>query len=518
MLKGSRVSGEAAVAAVVEIHHAGQGMASLLRHALAVFSSLRRQIMQLTAVILAAGQGTRMKSNLPKVLHPLGGQPLVLYSVETATAVTGSPPVLVIGYGAEMVREVVGDRARYAVQPQQLGTGHAVMMAREQAGPADHILVSYADMPLLTAATLSALAESHRKSGSLISLLTVVAEDPRGFGRIVRDASDQVLGIVEEAVATPEQLEIRELNAGVYCFDAGWLWRNLPEIPVSPKGEYFLPDLAAMALAQGYRVNAVRCEDEQELLGINTRVHLAEAEAVLRGRINRQWMEAGVTILDPATAYIEPGVTIGVDTVILPGTYLMGDTHIGSGCRIGPHSVLQNCEIGNGCVVQMSMLEDALMEDESNIGPFSHLRKGARLGRGAHMGNFGEVKNSTLGAGSKMGHFSYLGDAQVGEDVNIGAGTITCNFDGEHKHKTVIEDGAFIGSDSMLVAPLRIGQGAKTGAGSVVTHDVPAGAVAYGVPARVKGSSQASSASLEPAADHDADGHGSRKEPGGHEE
>ena len=442
--------------------------------------------MQLTAVILAAGQGTRMKSSTPKVLHPLGGRPLVLYSVDVATAVTGAPPVLVVGHGADEVQRVVGERATYAYQAQQLGTGHAVMQAREQAEArgAGQVLVTYADMPLLTAETLQGLVDSHQAEGCVMTLLTVIADDPRGFGRVVRDADGRVQGVVEEAVASPEQLAIRELNAGVYCFDAGWLWRNLPDVPVSPKGEYYLPDLVAMALAQGQPVNAVACEDESELLGINTRVHLAEAEAVLRDRINRGWMEAGVTMLDPAATYIEPGVVIGRDTVILPNTHLTGHTRIGSGCRIGPSSTIYNCEIGDGCVVQYSVLEDAVMEADSNIGPFSHLRRGARLGRGAHMGNFGEMKNSVLGPGSKMGHFSYLGDAQIGEDVNIGAGTITCNFDGERKHKTVIEDGAFIGSDSMLVAPLHIGRGAKTGAGSVVTHDVPAGAVAYGVPAR----------------------------------
>jgi bifunctional UDP-N-acetylglucosamine pyrophosphorylase/glucosamine-1-phosphate N-acetyltransferase len=444
--------------------------------------------MQLTAVILAAGQGTRMKSSIPKVLHPLGGRPLVLYSVETARAVTGTAPVLVVGHGADAVRGAVAERARYAVQAQQLGTGHAVLTARDvvQQSGADAVLVSYADMPLLTEETLRALAESHARSGCVMTLLTVIADDPRGFGRVVRDAEGNVQGVVEEVVATPEQLMIRELNAGVYCFDAEWLWRNLPVIPVSPKGEYFLPDLAAMALAQGCSINAVRCEDETELLGINTRVHLAEAEAALRQRINRGWMEAGVTMLDPATTYVEPGVTIGPDTVILPNTYLMGATRIGAGCRIGPSSIVQDCDVGDRCIILQSVLEEAVMEPDSNIGPFSHLRKGARVCRGAHVGNFGEMKNSTLGPGSKMGHFSYLGDAQIGEDVNIGAGTITCNFDGVRKHKTVIEDGAFIGSDSMLVAPLRIGRGAKTGAGSVVTHDVPAGAVAYGVPARVR--------------------------------
>jgi len=303
---------------------------------------------------------------------------------------------------------------------------------------------------------------------------------------VVRDALGHVQKVVEEPACTPEQLAIRELNACVYCFDAGWLWNNLPHVPVSPKGEYYLTDLVEMATTQGLAVNAVSCADEAELLGINTRVHLAEAEQVLRARINRRWMEAGVSLLDPGATYIESGVTIGQDTTILPNTYLRGHTSIGAGCRVGPSTVIENCQIGDGCVVTMSVLEDAVMEDESNIGPFGHLRRGSRVCRGAHVGNFGEIKNSTLGPGSKMGHFSYLGDAQIGANVNIGAGAITCNFDGQRKHPTIVEDDVFIGSDSMLVAPLRIGQGARTGAGSVVTHDVPAGAVVYGVPARIR--------------------------------
>ena len=338
--------------------------------------------MQLTAVILAAGQGTRMKSSTPKVLHPLGGRPLVLYSVDVATAVTGAAPVLVVGHAADEVQRVVGAGATYAYQAQQLGTGHAVLQAREQAEArgAEQVLVTYADMPLLTAETLQGLVDSHRAEGCVMTLLTVIADDPRGFGRVVRDADGRVQGVVEEAVASPAELAIRELNAGVYCFDAGWLWRSLPDVPVSPKGEYYLPDLVAMALAQGQPVNAVACEDESELLGINTRVHLAEAEAVLRERINRGWMEAGVTMLDPAATYIEPGVVIGRDTVILPNTHLMGNTCIGSGCRIGPSSTVYNCEIGDGCVVQYSVLEDAVMEPDSNIGPFSHLRQGRAVG------------------------------------------------------------------------------------------------------------------------------------------
>ncbi len=444
--------------------------------------------MRLMAVILAAGQGTRMRSALPKVLHPLAGVPLVCYSIATAAAVTGQKPVLVIGHGGDQVRAALGETARYVTQTEQLGTGHAVLQARELVqGQADVVLVTYADMPLLTAETLEQLIAAHTMGGATITLLTVVADDPRGFGRVARAATGQVQAIVEEATCTPAQLAIRELNAGVYCFAADWLWRILPALPLSPKGEYYLTDAVALAAEQGQRVHSVVADDPRELLGINTRAHLAEAEAAVRASINRRWMEAGVTMLDPATTYIEPTVTIGPDTTILPNTFLRGQTSIGGRCRIGPNTVIEDSRIGDGCAVTMSVVEEAVMEDESNIGPFGHLRKGARLCRGSHMGNFGEIKNSTLGPGSKMGHFSYLGDATVGANVNIGAGTITCNFDGERKHPTVIEDDVFIGSDSMLVAPLHIGRGAKTGAGSVVTRDVPADTVVYGVPARVKG-------------------------------
>jgi bifunctional UDP-N-acetylglucosamine pyrophosphorylase / glucosamine-1-phosphate N-acetyltransferase len=443
--------------------------------------------MQVTAVVLAAGQGTRMKSTLPKVMHRLGGQPLVWHAVQTATAVSGERPVLVVGHGGDQVRAALGDRARYVTQAQQLGTGHAVMQARSLLeGAADNVLVTYGDMPLLTEATLRDVLARHLKTGSTITMLTVMMDDPHGFGRVTRNAAGQVQAVVEEAQCTPAQLAIRELNAGIYCFDGRWLWPNLALLPLSPKGEYYLTDIIGIAVSQGQPVTAVVCPDASELLGINTRVHLAEAEAVLRARINRRWMEAGVTMQDPATTYIDASVTIGPDTTILPNTYLMGQTTIGAACRIGPNTSIADSQIADGCTVLMSVLEGATMDDEANIGPFGHLRKGAHMGRGAHMGNFGEMKNSTLGSGAKMGHFSYLGDATVGANVNIGCGTITCNFDGERKHPTIIEDDVFIGSDTMLVAPLHIGQGAKTGAGSVVTHDVPAGAVVYGVPARVK--------------------------------
>jgi len=447
---------------------------------------------KLASVILAAGQGTRMKSNLQKVLHPLMGKPMVSYAVETMQALTGTQPVLVVGREADAVREAVGRAAVFVEQTEQKGTGHAVLQARDVLqDQSDLVLVAYADMPLLTVETLRRLVEQQQQNAGPLAILTLMADTPRGFGRIVRDGSGAVLKIVEEAVATPEELAIQELNAGVYCFDAGWLWSRIDQIPLSlPKEEYYLPDLVGIAVGEGRRVEAVTTPDSAEVLGINTRVHLAEAERALRLRINERWMLAGVTIVDPDTTTIEPGVTIGQDTTVHPNTHLRGKTTIGAHCAIGPNTIVEDCQIGDRCKALASVLEQAVMEDDSNIGPFGHLRKGARLCQGAHMGNFGELKNSTLGPGAKMGHFSYLGDAHVGAEANIGAGTITCNYDGKQKHKTEIGEGAFIGSDTMLVAPVKVGKGAKTGAGSVVTHDVPDDAVAYGVPARVKGSTK----------------------------
>ncbi len=443
--------------------------------------------MDLAVVILAAGEGTRMKSDLPKVLHPLAGRPMVAYSLDTARELTDRPPVLVVGHGAETVTEAAGDDVISVIQSEQLGTGHAVLQARESLeGQSDLVLVSYADMPLLTAETLERLVEMQRQNSGPITMLTLVRENPRGFGRVVRDADGAVVEIVEEAVATPEQFAIRELNAGVYCFDAGWLWDHVDQIPLShPKEEYYLTDLVGMAVAEGRDVEAVIAEDPDETLGINTRLDLAEAERLLRRRINGRWMASGVTIVDPSTTYIEPDVAIGRDTVIRPNTHLRGRTSVGKRCTIGPNTIIEDSVVADGCVVLASVLEQAVMETGSDVGPFGHLRKGARLCEGAHVGNFGELKESTLGPGAKMGHFSYLGDTQVGAGANVGAGTITCNYDGERKHATVIEEGAFIGSATMLVAPVRVGKGARTGAGSVVTHDVPDGALAYGVPARV---------------------------------
>lgn len=449
--------------------------------------------MAVAAVILAAGQGTRMRSDLPKVLHPLCGQPMVLYSIQTAKEATGQTPVLVIGQAGARIQQVVGEAARYALQEPQLGTGHAVQQAQAMlADQADMLLVTLADMPLLTVETLQRMIAMQAANAGPISMATISVDDPRGFGRVVRDADGQVTGIVEEAQATEEQLAIRELNASIYCFRADWLWQALRRIPLSAKGEYYLTDVVQLAVADGYSVQALQLEDSSEAIGINTRIHLSEAETLLRQRINRKWMLEGVTIVDPATTYIEPDVMIGPDSVIWPNTHLRGNTFIGKSCTLGPNTIIHDSQMGDGCKIVSSVLEQALLEEHVDIGPFAHLRKGAHLASGVHMGNFGEVKNSYLGPGVKMGHFSYIGDATIHKNVNIGAGTITCNYDGEKKNHTEIGEDVFIGSDTMLVAPLKIGKGSKTGAGSVVTRDIPDYTLAVGVPARLVGKLESS--------------------------
>jgi bifunctional UDP-N-acetylglucosamine pyrophosphorylase/glucosamine-1-phosphate N-acetyltransferase len=441
----------------------------------------------LAVVILAAGQGTRMKSDLPKVLHPLAGRPMLVYSLDLAAQLCTDPPVLVIGHGADAVRQAAGGRARCIEQAPQLGTGHAVLQAAPLLeGNCQHLIVFYADMPLFRLDTLQRLIEQHRSQAATLTVLTVEPDNPRGFGRILRGEAGRVVAIVEEHEATPAQRAIRELNTGLYVFEADWLWAHLPRLPLSSKGEYYLTDLVRVAAQAGLRVESSVCADPSEALGINTRAHLAEAETLVRERINAQLMLSGVTLIDPATTYIEAGVRVGVDTVIYPNTHLQGSTCIGSACVIGPNTIIRDSTVGSHCQIEASVVDGATLEDEVDVGPFAHLRHGAYLCRGVHMGNFGEVKNSRLGPGTKMGHFSYLGDAMTGANVNIGCGTITCNYDGQRKHSTVIEDEAFIGSDTMLIAPVRVGHKAKTGAGSVVTHDVPEGAIAYGVPARIK--------------------------------
>jgi len=443
--------------------------------------------MTTAAIILAAGEGTRMRSKLPKVLHPLAGLPMIGHALAAVKSLVDLPPVVVVGYGADQVCQVIGDQAEYAVQEEQLGTGHAVSSARTKLqGRADTIIVTYGDMPLLRGQSLKDLLALHQEAESPVTMTSFTGDKARMFGRVVRDESEHVYAIVEEADATPEQLSLREYNVGAYCFDSDWLWKSLKRIPISPKGEYYLTDLVGLAVREGYTVESMVIADPNEAIGVNNRVHLATAEKIMRQRINEGWMLSGVTIIAPDTTYIESDVKIGCDTIIYPNTYLRGKTIIGEDCEIGPDASVIDTVVGDQVRIIASTLEKAVVEDRVTMGPYCHLRKGARLLKGVHLGNFGEVKQSVLGPGTKMGHFSYIGDAKIGANVNIGAGTITCNYDGEKKNPTEIGDDVFLGSDTMLVAPVKIGDRSVTGAGAVVTRDVPPDTLVLGVPAREK--------------------------------
>jgi len=443
--------------------------------------------MTTASIILAAGEGTRMRSKLPKVVHPIAGKPMVWHALKAVQDLVNLPPVLVVGFRAEAVMDEIGDQANYAFQSEQLGTGHAVACARsELEGKADNILVTFADMPLLRKESVQGMMALHKKNDCPVTMTSYIGEAARGFGRVIRDEAGHVTAIVEQIDATPEQLAIREYNLSAYCFDAEWLWEALARIPISSKGEYYLTDVVALAVEDGFQVESYIVEDPAEAIGPNNRVHLAAAEKVMRKRINEKWMLKGVTIINPDVTYIEADVHIEQDTVIYPNSHLRGSTVIGEGCEIGPDTTIIDTVIGNNVKILASVLEYAKVADCVTMGPYCHLRKGAVLEEGVHLGNYGEVKDSTLGPGTKMGHFSYIGNAQIGKNVNIGAGTITCNYDGEKKYPTEIGDDVFIGSDTMLVAPVKIGDRSKTGAGAVVTRDVPPDTLVIGVPAKEK--------------------------------
>jgi bifunctional UDP-N-acetylglucosamine pyrophosphorylase / glucosamine-1-phosphate N-acetyltransferase len=453
------------------------------------------------AVVLAAGKGTRMRSTMPKVLHRVAGLPLLAHvlnaidSISSASAfaplqtiTTGHRPIVVLGYGADQVETAFGERCLYALQQEQSGTGHAVLAAEKvvnELHPLPRtILVCYGDTPLISGEILARVLFEHLTNQATLTFLSAIAEQPSDFGRVVRDANGQVCEVVELKRATEEQKRITEVNSGVYCFDRSWLWTALQSLPRNASGEYYLTDLVGIASSQGRKIATVSGTFD-ETIGINDRVQLAAAERLLRLRVLERLMYAGVTIIDPATTYIDADVEVGPDTVILPGTMITGKTRIGSMCHIGPGSTIDQSVLGDGCIVRNSIVEETTLEDGVRVGPFSHCRPGAYLARNVRMGNFGEVKNSYIGAETDMHHFSYVGDATLGQQVNIGAGTVTCNYDGVKKNHTTIGDGASIGSDTMLIAPVTVGEHAITGAGSVVNRDVPAGAVVAGVPARV---------------------------------
>lgn len=441
--------------------------------------------MKTSAIIMAAGLSKRMKSSTPKVLHPLLGKSMIGYVLDAVKEISDELPVVVVGHAKKEVIAVIGGKARFAVQEQQLGTADAVKAAeRLLKGKSDYVVVISADMPLITKETIRKLVDHQRASKAPLTFVSIQGENSRGFGRVVRDADGKVKEIIEEKVASASQKAIKEYNASIYCFRAEWLWKALPRIEKSPAGEYYLTDVIGLAVAEGFDVQALVLEDPSEAIGINSRIHFSQAEQVLRKRINERLMLAGVTMMDPARVYVESGVLVGKDTILYPETYLRGNTIVGENCRIGPGVIAEDSQIGNDCTILHAVMEGAIVEDDVEIGPYAHLRKGAHLAKGVHMGNFGEVKNATLMQGVKMGHFSYIGDATIGKNVNIGAGTITCNYDGEQKHHTEIGEGAFIGSDTMLVAPVKIGKHARTGAGSVVTHDVSDNEIVVGVPAK----------------------------------
>ncbi len=439
------------------------------------------------AVVLAAGKGKRMKSALPKVLHRICGRPMIAYVLDTLAALAVPSPIVVVGHEGEQVRAILGEGVRTVVQAEQLGTAHAVMQAMPLLeGFAGTVVILYGDVPLLRPETIDTLLAHHRAQGAAATVLTDVRDDPTGYGRIIRDGQGNVRRIVEESDASREEREVREVNAGTYAFEAGALREALRAVrPANVQGEYYLTDAIDVLLRGGHVVAAIVATAAEECTGINSRRELAAAEALMRTAVLNDLMDAGVTIIDPATTYVHAGVRIGRDTVLHPGTSLEGATLIGEDCAIGPQARLVDAQVGDRVTIVASTVTRSVVGDDSRIGPYSHLRHGVRLGRFVEVGNYAEMKNATIGDRTKVHHKSYIGDATVGAGVNIGAGTITCNYDGRAKHQTVIEDGAFIGSDTMLVAPVRIGREAVTGAGAVVRHDVPPRGVAVGVPARV---------------------------------
>jgi bifunctional UDP-N-acetylglucosamine pyrophosphorylase/glucosamine-1-phosphate N-acetyltransferase len=440
-------------------------------------------------VILAAGKGTRMKSALPKVLHKAGELPLIEHVLRAAGALSPKSTTVIIGHQAESVQKALSKRLglRFATQQPQLGTGHALLQAEPMlvGGQGTMVLLS-GDVPLLRPATLEALVRRHRESGAAATVLTAVVDDPHGYGRIVRAPAragggpGPIDAIVEHKDAAPAQRAIAEINSGIYAFDLEGLFDALKGIgAANAQGEYYLPDLVAIYRARGKVVETVVVRDPREILGINSRRELADVSAILKTGRNDALMESGVTLIDPASTFIGPDVTIGADTIIHPGVYLEGRTTIGAGCiinsgvRIVDSRIDDQVVINNFCVIRESHVSGG-----AQVGPFAHIRPQSDVGEHAHVGNFVELKKTTLGRGSKANHLSYLGDATIGENVNVGAGTITCNYDGVAKHPTVIEDGAFIGSDTQLIAPVRIGKGAYVAAGSSITEDVPADSLA----------------------------------------
>jgi bifunctional UDP-N-acetylglucosamine pyrophosphorylase / glucosamine-1-phosphate N-acetyltransferase len=433
-------------------------------------------------VVLAAGQGTRMKSALPKVLHRIGGRGLLEYVLQAADPLTPATTTIVVGHKADVVQQKMVGRPnlQFVVQQPQLGTAHALQQAEPVlAGRSGTLLLLSGDVPLLTRTTLQRVVEAHRGAGAAATVVTATVERPYGYGRIVR-SNGGIARIVEERDATPAERQIKEINSGIYAFDLAPLFDSLRSIASqNAQGEFYLTDLIAIYRRKKLTVETLMVENPEEIRGINSRTELAEVSRLVRQTKNEELMAAGVTLIDPTTTYIEPDVEIGPDTVIHPGVTIEGSTKIGAACEIQGNVRISDSEIGDRVTVNnFCLIVGARVAEGAAIGPFAHLRPDTEVLEGAKVGNFVELKKTTLGAGSKVNHLSYLGDATVGAGVNVGAGTITCNYDGSRKHRTVIEDGAFIGSDTQLIAPVTVGKGAYVGAGSSITEDVPGGSLA----------------------------------------
>lgn len=432
------------------------------------------------AVILAAGEGTRMRSSLPKVLHPLAGRPMLAWVLDAVAETKPERTVVVVGHGADEVIASLPEGVEHCLQSQRLGTGHAASVALDHLGALSDdtdLLVLAGDTPLIDGPTLRRLLDSHDEADATVSLLSTIVDQPQGYGRVLRDGEGSVIEVVEEADATDTQRAVTEINAGMYVFDASVLRRDLAAItPDNAQGEYYLPDLVAAAARRGDRLVAMTAPADR-VAGVNNHVHLAEAANVLRTRIAHRWMEAGVRIVDPSAVYIDADVELAPGIVLYPGVHVEAGSRIESGAVVGPDTFVSDSVIGSGSRVWYSVLRGAEVGPDCQVGPYASLRPGTVLRRGAKLGTFVETKKTVVGEGSKVPHLSYMGDATIGRGSNIGAGTITCNYDGFAKYETVIGDGVFVGSDTMLIAPVTIGDGAMTAAGSAITHDVEPGAL-----------------------------------------
>ncbi|WP_144513550.1 bifunctional UDP-N-acetylglucosamine diphosphorylase/glucosamine-1-phosphate N-acetyltransferase GlmU [Bacillus sp. FJAT-22090] len=434
------------------------------------------------AVVLAAGKGTRMKSSLYKVLHPVCGKPMVEHVVENMEQLGVEKIVTVVGHGAEIVQSELGDRSEYALQEEQLGTAHAVLQAEASlANLSGTTIVICGDTPLITAETMSDLLKHHEQTGAKATILTALADDPTGYGRIIRSKDGSVKSIVEQKDASVEEQRVNEINSGTYCFDNAALFKSLKLVKnENAQGEYYLPDVIEILQKEGEVISAFAAKDFDEILGVNDRIALSQAEQIMRSRIAHHHMREGVTIIDPQNTYISSDAVIGSDTVIQPGVMIEGKTTIGERCTIGPNSHIVSSIIGSGTTIHSSVILTSEVGDHTAIGPFAHIRPQTEVGNDVKIGNFVEVKKSKVGNGSKISHLSYMGDASIGTNVNIGCGTITVNYDGKNKFITTIEDDAFVGCNSNLIAPVTIGNKAYVAAGSTITKDVPGEALAIG--------------------------------------